>query len=74
MKKVKVKDELNLVRDLETKAVINTDMQAYDNYINSKKVRENDMQKIKNLENDVNEIKNDLTEIKNLLRNLINGP
>jgi hypothetical protein len=73
MKKIKVKDELNLFRDLESKAIVNTDIQAHNNYINSKKVRESDMQKIKNLENDMNNIKNDLSEIKNLLRNLANG-
>jgi wobble nucleotide-excising tRNase len=73
MKKIKVKDESNLFRDVETKAIVNTDFQSYNNYIIAKKIKENQSQKIKNLESDVNEIKNDLSEIKNLLRNLSNG-
>lgn len=72
MKKVKVKDDVNLYRDLNTNAIVNTDMGSYNNYVNSKKIKETELKKIKSLENDVNEIKNDLNEIKNLLRNLAN--
>lgn len=73
MKKIKVKDEINLFRDAETKAIINTDFQSYNNYLKSKKLKEDESKKIETLENDVNEIKNDLNEIKTLLRNLTNG-
>jgi wobble nucleotide-excising tRNase len=73
MKKIKVKDEINLFRDPKTNAIINTDMQSYNNYISSKKQKENELERIKNLENNVNNIKGDLNEIKNLLRNLANG-
>jgi len=70
MNKIKVKDELNLYRDSKTNAIINTDMQAYNNYINAKNVKEREMKKIENLENEITSIKDDLSEIKDLLRNL----
>jgi len=73
MKKIKVKDEVNLFRDMSTNAIINTDVQAYTNYINSRKLKESESQKIKNIENEISDMKNDLNEIKNLLRNLANG-
>ena len=72
MKKVKVKDEINLFRDINTNAIINTDLQAYNNYINSRKLKESESQKIKNIENELTNLKSDLNEIKNLLRSLVN--
>jgi len=72
MKKVKVKDEVNLFRDTETNAIINTDMQAYKNYINSKKIKEDESKRIESIENDLSDVKSDLSEIKNLLRSFIN--
>jgi len=58
---------------MSTNAIINTDVQAYTNYINSRKLKESESQKIKNIENEISDMKNDLNEIKNLLRNLANG-
>lgn len=72
MKRVKVKDEINLFRDVSTNAIINTDMQAYNNYINSKKIKEQESKRIENIENELIDVKSDLSEIKNLLRKLAN--
>jgi len=69
----KVEGHSNLLRDESTKAVINTNLSEYQNYINLRKSKENDVNKIKNLESDVESIKNDLNEIKTLLRNFANG-
>ena len=72
MEKVKVKDEKNLFRDVSTNAIVNTDMQAYNNYINSKKIKEQESKRIENIENELTDVKSDLNEIKNLLRKLAN--
>ena len=72
MKRVKVKDEINLFRDVSTNAIINTDMQAYNNYINSRKIKEQEFERIENIENELIDVKSDLNEIKNLLRKLAN--
>lgn len=72
MKKVKVKDELNLFRDLHTNAIINTDMQSYNNYINSKKLKEAESRRIESIENELVDVKSDLNEIKSMLRSFIN--
>ena len=70
MKKIKVKDELNLFRDVSTNAIVNTDMQSYENYISSKKIKETESKRIENIENELGNLKNDLNGIKDLLRNL----
>ena len=63
-----------MVRDEKTKAVLNTNMSDYDQYMKLKKIRENSNKKIEDLEEDMGEIKNELQEIKSLLRNLLDGP
>jgi hypothetical protein len=70
MEKIKIKDEFNLFRDSSTNAIVNTDMQSYNNYLTSKKVKEEESKKIQNIESEIINIKDDLSEIKDLLRNL----
>lgn len=69
----KVDGNENLVRDEQTNAVLNVSMNEYRNYLQSKKVKENEISRIKNLENDLSSMKNDLDEIKTLLKGLANG-
>lgn len=70
MEYIKVKDKDHLERDSYSNAIVNTDIDSYNAYVQSYKKAYIESQKIKNLESDVNEIKNDLSEIKELLRNL----
>ena len=74
MKYSKVNGHSNLIRDEETKALINTNMTDYNNYIMQKKIKEKENQKLQNLEKDFVNMKEDLNEIKSLLRSLIDGP
>jgi hypothetical protein len=62
----------NLIRDEETKAVINTSMTEYNSYMSQKRIKEKENQKIQNLEQDLSSMKDDLDEIKVLLRSLLN--
>jgi hypothetical protein len=68
----KVEGHSDLIRDMSTNAIINTNTSEYENYMFLKKIKETERQRMESLENDVNEMKNDLNEIKNLLRVLAN--
>lgn len=72
MNLIPVEGEKDLFRDPRTNAIINTNQSDYLNYINSRKMRQNEKNKIDILEKDVNSIKNDLNEIKSLLRSIAN--
>ena len=72
MNQSKVEGYSNLIRDEETKAIINTSMTDYNNYIMQKKLKEKEAQKINSIEKEVSNIKDDLNEIKNLLRRMSN--
>lgn len=74
MNYAKVEGHVNLVRDQKTKAILNTDMNEYNNYIALRNSKQKDSNKIKNIEGEMETVKNELSEIKSLLRELINGP
>ncbi len=69
MKTAKVIDHPNLIRDLETNAILNTDMLS----VRKHEKRILDLQKEKEREADINNMKNELSEIKMLLRQLSNS-
>ena len=68
----KVEGHPNLIRDLNTNAIINTDQIALDHYTTAKRKKEEEVKRIDNIENDLNELKSTMDEIKQLLRNLSN--
>lgn len=72
MKYSKVSGNSSLIRDEDTKAIINTNMSDYENYIAQKRIKEKESQKINAIEQEVASIKDDLSEIKNLLRKIAN--
>jgi|TARA_B110000977_G_scaffold149582_1_gene189615 hypothetical protein len=72
-KKLKVKDNPGLERDTATKAIINTNNDAYLSRRTQIKANENkqklDMQQSKDIDN----LKSDVAEIKKMLQKLIGG-
>lgn len=62
MKRAKVEDHSDLERDLNTQAIINTDMVAYEKYINEKNTR-------LRYENELRELRSEISVLKALLLN-----
>jgi hypothetical protein len=73
MEKLQVKGHANLFRDTSSNAILNTDMNAYQNYMESKKIKEKEYQRMSDIESDLNSLKSDMNEIKTMLRSLVNG-
>lgn len=71
-KYAKVEGHPNIIRDLKTNAIINTDIQGMQNYISSKNRRLNEKQKLESLTDDVEKMKSSIEEIKQLLKDLVN--
>ena len=69
----KVEGYPNLLRDLNTNAIINTDTFGSDQYNMLKKRRSHERLKMENLEQDLQNVKSDLDEIKSLLKEILNG-
>ncbi len=71
METVKIKDRDNLVRDMNSRAVINTNKTDYENYIARKKAGNDMKSRIDQNCRDIDFIKQDLTEVKQMLTLLI---
>jgi len=70
----KVEGHLNLIRDLKTNAIINTDTVSLDSYAIVKQKKERELQRIDAIENELSDIKLSINEIKQLLKDLANEP
>lgn len=73
MEKIKVKDHQHLYRDKSTNAILNTNMNEYKNYMEMKRIKDNEAKRINDIEGDLNSLKSDIDEIKTMLRSLVNG-
>ncbi len=68
--RLKVKDNVGLYRDSKSNGIINTDEQAYKNYLKSKQINQGKEDRMKSLEDDVSSLKGDLKDIKLLLQEI----
>lgn len=59
----------SLVRDISNNGVMNTNVNSYNKYINTRSEKEKEKCKIENIESDLKCLKDDLCEIKKLLLN-----
>lgn len=68
MNYLRVEDKDGLVRDCETNAILNTDTNAYNEYVRNYQSKLKENKRIEDLENKIGDIKSDIDEIKNLLK------
>ena len=69
----KVEGHANLVRDLKSQAIINTDSDAYVRYMARKRKQKVQNDELRNVIRDVNELKIEMKAIKEQLIELSNG-
>lgn len=65
---VKVKDNQELLRDNDSKAIVNSDREAYEKYIAKKKQNDQTEERLSALESDINNIKSNMDLILKLLQ------
>ena len=68
---VQIKDNKNLVRDIESTALLNTNIEELRAYYAEVEVKNKEIQEKQNLENKVDKLEQDVSEIKNLLRQIV---
>ena len=69
----KVKDNVDLVRDPHTGAILNINSLDHEKYVARREVKNKEHQKVQTIEEEVDNLKEDISEIKLLLKELING-
>ena len=70
---IPVEGNSDLVRDPRTDSIINTNTNAYEQYISQRRKRKLEKEKSLNIEEDLANLKSEMNEIKFLLRELVNG-
>ena len=73
MKIAKVEGHTNLVRDLKTQAIVNTDSDAYARYMTRKAKQAEKEDELRGVVREINTLKAEMFEIKNLLKEKLNG-
>ena len=73
MELVRVQDHKHLVRDLESGAILNTDLKVAEGLRMAKRNRQKSKDQLETNTIDINSIKTELSEIKTMLRTLIDG-
>jgi hypothetical protein len=71
-KYAKVEGHPNLLRDLDTNAIINTDSISSSSYTSSRNRIKEEKESIQKLKTDVEDLKSSISEIKFLLRKIAN--
>lgn len=68
----KVEDNMDLVRDPYSHAIVNTNESAYNQAVAAAKAAKAKNKKLEDAEKDINNIKQEMSEIKGLLQELLN--
>ena len=71
--RLKVQGFTSLVREVNSKGIVNTNVTEYETYMKRIKSREQHGDQIRTAVKDINNLKNELREIKDLLKEIING-
>ena len=70
-KYIKVQDQPHLVRDSHSKAIVNTDMTAYERAIKRSKAAQAQRDELREATREINNIKCEMHEIKDMLKTLM---
>ena len=73
MKTLKVEGNNSLVRDVESKAILNINMYEYEEYMANKRLALDKTTQIDRQAADINMLKRDMLEIKQMLSMLVKG-
>ena len=68
---VQIESHKHLYRDLDSGAILNTDIEELKTYYAQVEIKNKEMEEKLKLENKVNKLEDDIGEIKMLLRNLL---
>lgn len=72
MNLVKIENSPNLARDINSGAIINTNVSEYENYMAKKRANKDLKEQVKQNSDNIRDLKSDIAEIKNLLISLVN--
>ena len=73
MKQSKIEGHPNLIRDMNTNAILNTNKSGYEEYLTIALAKQKEQNKVEDLERNLNTIKEEINQVKSLLQELLNA-
>jgi hypothetical protein len=70
----KIEGHPDLIRDMNTNAILNTNQSGYETYLAAAQVKQKEQNKVEDLERNLDSIKEEINQVKLLLRELLNAP
>lgn len=67
----RIEGQPNLIRDINTNSIINTNTEEYSRYLQTTKIKQEEKSKVEAIEKDLNNIKYEINEVKILLHKLL---
>ena len=68
---IKVEGHSSLIRDVDSNAIVNTNISEYQLYMKRRKAREKQGDELRSAVKEINNLKNEIREIKNLVKEII---
>ncbi len=73
MKQSKIEGHPNLIRDMNTNAILNTNKSGYEEYLTMALAKQKEQNKVEDLERNLDTIKEEINQVKSLLLELLNA-
>ncbi len=73
MRYTKIDGHPNLIRNLETNSITNTNSEEHLKYLSTTKIKQTEKSKVEVLERDLSDIKEEINQVKELLQKLLNS-
>ena len=69
----KIEGHPDLIRDMNTNAILNTNQSGYENYLAMAQVKQKEQNKVEDLERNLDTIKEEINQVKSLIQELLNA-
>jgi hypothetical protein len=73
LKQSKIEGHPDLIRDMNTNAILNTNKSGYEEYLTMALAKQKEQNKVEDLERNLDTIKEEINQVKSLLLELLNA-
>lgn len=73
MKQSKIEGHPDLIRDMNTNAILNTNQNDYETYLAMSQIKQKEQNKVEDLGRNLDTLKEEINQVKSLLQELLNA-
>jgi hypothetical protein len=73
LKQSKIEGHPDLIRDMNTNAILNTNQNGYETYLAMSQIKQKEQNKVEDLGRNLDTLKEEINQVKSLLQELLNA-